>query len=191
MKGLQRNYLCLLVFILLYPSIILAAVQEWKILPQESKLTFTATQNGAPVTGEFKQFEGNIAFDPLQLNNSHVKIVVTIASLSTSYSDLTKTLTTSDWFDSVKYPQAIFETSNFKKISDNHYEADGKLTIRNKTLPITLTFTADDFTKPKVAVSGEAMLKRIAYEVGQGEWASTDEVKNEVTINFKLSAVKK
>jgi len=181
----------LVLMVLVCPSMIFAAVQEWKIIPNESSLNFTATQNGAPVSGEFKKFDGDIAFDPSQLNMSHVKITVNIASVYTSYSELTQTLTTSDWFDTSQFPQAVFEANQFKKTGPNQYVADGKLTIRTASLPIKITFSGDDFNKSKVTISGDTVLKRTAYGIGQGEWASTNEIKDDVKINFKLSAVKK
>lgn len=38
---------------------------EWEIVPSQSEITFTGTQNGAPVTGRFKKFTGQIFVDPV------------------------------------------------------------------------------------------------------------------------------
>lgn len=179
-----------LIFLMIFPISLYAAVPQWKIIPKESSLTFTATQNSAPVSGEFKSFDGTIAFDPAQLSASNVKIIINMASLSTSYGDLTTTLATSDWFDVTKFPQAVFTATQFKKINDKQYEAIGTLTIRDKTFPINVMFNSDDFTQKKVLVIGTALLNRTNFSVGQGEWAGTDEIKAEVTVNFRLAAQK-
>ena len=63
---------------LVLPIIAYAEVPAWKIIPNESTLTFTATQNGAPVTGKFTDFSGDIHFDPAQLNASHININIEI-----------------------------------------------------------------------------------------------------------------
>src|SRR5579862_9622098 len=95
-----------------------AAVTAWKIIPNESSLTFTATQNGAPVTGKFTNFSGDINFDPAQLDKSNVKIIVDIGSISDPYNQLTDTLKSSEWFNTKLFPQAVFQSSGITKTGD-------------------------------------------------------------------------
>ncbi|WP_232220655.1 hypothetical protein [Legionella tunisiensis] len=42
------------IMLALIPLVASAAIPEWEIIPSESSLSFTATQNGAPVKGQFK-----------------------------------------------------------------------------------------------------------------------------------------
>src|SRR5436190_6055607 len=81
------------------PFITHAAVPVWQIVPSESSITFTGTQNDAPATGSFKKFTGEISLDPKQLNASKVRIVIDMNSVSMSYSDFTNTLLTTDWLN--------------------------------------------------------------------------------------------
>lgn len=178
-------------FLFLLPIIAHAAIPVWQIIPNASSLTFTGTQNGAPVSGKFTQFSGDIKFDTNALTQSSVTIIVETGSISASYKDLVDTLKTADWFNVKLFPQAIFKASQFKKINDKTYEAKGDLTIRDKTLPITITFNVVEMSDTKAKVTGSTMVKRNAFGVGQGEWSSTDEVKDDVKINFTLSVVKK
>ena len=171
------------------PSYILAA--DFQVVPKESTLTFTATQNGAPVSGTFKTFSGDIQFDPTALQVSDVRIVVDMNSLNTAYSELTSTLSSSDWFHVTLFPQAIFETQRIIKKSDNTYEAEGMLTIRDKKEPITLIFTLETYSPEKATAKGHAVLKRLVFGVGQGEWSSTAEIKNEVAVDFTIVAKKR
>src|SRR5690348_13839148 len=101
-----------------------AAQSAWQIVPNQSAITFTATQNNAPVTGKFTTFSGDINFDPAQLNSSNVKIVVNIGSVATSYKDVGDTLKTADWFDIKHFPQAVFKSSSFTKTGDNKYQSN-------------------------------------------------------------------
>ena len=178
------------IMLIIAPIYANSAIAEWQIIPAQSHLTFTATQNGAPVTGQFKTFTGNIGFDLNNLKNSKATITIDIGSISTAYSDLTSTLITTDWFNVKAFPKAEFKSSDFKKISDNNYKANGTLTIRDKTTPIVLTFTAVQPTNDMMTVEGKISLSRSIYGVGQGEWASTNEIKDEVNVNFKLIAKK-
>ncbi len=178
------------IFSLFVPTLSLAATPAWKIVLGESKLTFTATQNGAPVSGEFKKFAATINFDPAQLNDSHVKVVVDMSSISDPYNQLSDTLKGADWFNVKQYPQAIFTSAKFTKTGDKTYQTDGTLTIRDKTLPVTLTLTQEEYTDSKALFKGATTIKRTAFGVGQGEWSDTKAVKDEVRIDFTISAVK-
>jgi len=69
---------------LLLPLITQAAIPAWQISPHDSTLSFTATQNNAPVSGSFKTFSGDIHFDPEQLAASNVRIVIALDSVTTN-----------------------------------------------------------------------------------------------------------
>lgn len=168
-----------------------AAVPKWQIIPNESSITFTGVQNNAPASGSFKKFSGEISFDPNQLNASTVTIIIDMNSLSMSYSDFTVTLMSADWFNVKLFPQAIFKANEFAKIANNQYQAKGTLTIRDKTEPLTLTFTAEELSKTKGHVKGTTTVKRTVFGIGQGEWADTSAVKDDVQVNFDITAVRK
>jgi len=165
-----------------------AAVPNWKIVPNESSISFTATQNNAPMSGSFKTFSGDIHFDPAQLADSHVKINIALDSVTTSYKEVGDTLKTADWFDISAFPQAVFTADKFKKISDKTFEADGTLTLRDKTVPVVLHFVLEDYSSTHARAKGTVVLKRTAFGVGQGDWAKTDEIKDEVKVEFVVVA---
>ncbi|PIZ03606.1 MAG: polyisoprenoid-binding protein [Gammaproteobacteria bacterium CG_4_10_14_0_8_um_filter_38_16] len=175
--------------ILLLPTVSIAS--EWQIVPSKSSIHFKATQNNAPITGEFKTFSGDIDFDKNDLSKSYVNMVVNTDSVSTSFKDVQDALKTADWFDSKAFPKAVFTANDFKKTGDNTFEANGKLTLRDKTLPLILHFTLEKYTDNEALVSGHTNLKRTAFEVGKGEWASTKEIKDDVEVNFTIESTKK
>lgn len=182
------RFFTFLFLILLIPTI--ATAFQWHIVPDKSSLHFKATQNNAPVTGEFKTFSGNIDFDQQALNKSHVEITVDTASVTTSFKDVADALKTVEWFDVKAFPKATFSAKDFKKINDKDYEANGKLTLRDKTLPLKLYFSFEKYSDKEVVVTGHASLKRTDFGVGQGEWKKTDGVRDLVEINFKIEASK-
>lgn len=173
------------------PMLANAAAPSWQIIPNESTLIFTGTQNGSPAVGGFKKFTGTINFDPKQLSTSNVHIVVDMNSLTSSYSDLTSTLATGDWFNIKMFPEAIFDASNFKELGNNKYQAVGTLSIRDKKAPVTLIFNFKELSQTKADVQGSTSIKRTQFGVGQGEWADTSTVKDDVGINFHIIADKK
>ncbi len=167
-------------------STLFAAVINWQILPAESSLTFTATQNNAPVTGKFKNFGGEIYFDPANLKASHLRMVVDMNSVITDYEDVANTLKTAEWFNVTVFPEAIFKATDFSKTGENSYQAKGTLTIRDKAMPIVLDFTMLEYSPTKAHAKGSVTLKRLSFDVGQGEWAKADEVKDDVKVQFDI-----
>lgn len=185
-----RNMLYAAVIYLIFANTSFAAAQAWKIMPENSKIEFTAIQNGAQVLGKFTKFKGTINFDSAQLSESKVTIIVDMNSLSTSYGDLTDTLKSADWFNLKIFPEAVFNAGKFTKTGDNQYEAAGTLVIRDKSEPVTLVFTMEQPTADTAVVKGSTTLKRTAFGVGQGEWSSVNEVKDDVKVIFTVTASK-
>lgn len=188
-KGCWKK--CVFILLALLPVMCIAEVPAWQIVPNESSLTFTATQNGAPVTGKFKTFTGAINFDPDQLKESHVKIVVDVGSISDAYNQLEDTLKTPEWLNIKIFPQAVFDSNMFIKTGDKTYQVKGNLTIRDKTLPVTLMITQEEYTPTKARIKGTTTIKRLAFNVGQGEWANTKTVRDDVQVDFTITAIKK
>jgi len=166
------------------------APTSWQIVPEKSEITFTATQNNSPVLGSFKRFTGEINFDRDNLSGSDVTIHVALDSVSTSYAEVANTLKTADWFNVKIFPEAVFTAKSFNKLGDNKYQAEGNLTIRDKTVSVVLRFTLDEYGTQAAQATGTAIVKRTQFGIGQGEWQKTDEVKDDVTIKFILKAVK-
>lgn len=185
--------ICLALVALIIPSFARAEVPSWKIIPEQSEITFTAIQNSGPVKGGFKGFTGDITFDPAQLDKSKVNIVISIDSLNSTDSDIIKTLQTPEWFDVKKFPKAVFTAEKFVKAEKNSkgedtFKAEGQLTIRDKTIPVVLSFVLKEYTQSHAEVIGSTSLKRNAFGVGQGAWANPNVVKDDVQVDFKIAA---
>lgn len=178
-------------FLLWLPLVTFAEVPSWQINPKESSLTFTAIQNDAPVTGTFTNFSGDINFDPTKLDKSNVKIIIDVTSISDPYNQLSDTLKSADWFNATKFPKATFESNQFTKTGSKTYQAKGTLTLRDKTLPVILNFTLNEYSPTKAKITGSTTIKRTAFGVGQGEWSDTKTVKDDVKINLTVSATRK
>lgn len=164
---------------------------EWEIVPSQSEITFTGIQNGAPVTGRFKKFTGQIFVDPANYKASSIHMTIDMNSISAPFEDIVTTLASPDWFNVKLFPNAEFKATKFNKLDDKTYETDGTLTIRDKSAPVTLKFVVDQISKDQALVEGSTTVKRSVFGVGQGEWASTDEIQDDVIIRFKISAIRK
>ncbi|MDR3501615.1 MAG: YceI family protein [Legionella sp.] len=188
MKLSQRFLFLILSFC---SSVYADSIPQWDIIPAESSISFTGTQNNAPVTGAFKSFKGTIQVDPAKPESATLDFIINMDSLSVSYADLANILITPEWFDVKAFPTAEFKSNKINKIDEQHYTATGVLTIKNKSQPVVLKFTAVESPKDHGVVEGSTIIKRSAFGVGSGEWASTDTVKDEVIVSFKVAASRK
>ncbi|HAU1296015.1 TPA: YceI family protein [Legionella pneumophila] len=164
---------------------------EWEIIPAQSEITFTGTQNGAPVTGRFKAFTGQIFADPSNYKAGSIHITIDMNSIAAPFEDIVTTLASPDWFNVKAFPNAEFKATKFNQLDDKTYEAEGTLTVRDKSAPVTLKFVVEQVSNDQALVEGSTTIKRSTFGVGQGEWASTDEIQDEVIVRFKISAIRK
>ncbi|MDI1351304.1 MAG: YceI family protein [bacterium] len=185
-----KKYLLLLCILLTTPSHA-KMPPAWIIVPNSSEIIFTAKQNSASLIGTFKQFTGEIYVDPTDYKKSSINIVVDMNSLFSSYKELVTTLNSSDWFDVSTYPKAIFKSTHFNKLGNKAYQADGILTIRGKSVPVTLIFTAQEKPQDHAIIEGDTVISRLDFGIGQEDSASTDEIRNEVKIHFRVVAFRK
>ena len=170
-----------------------AEVPEFTIVPEKSALKFVATQNDAPVEGGFAKFYGAIAFNPARPEECRIHVEVETGNVTTGYEEVAKTLPMRDWFDSPKFPRAVYDAAGcqVKEGDAKSFVAKGKLTIRDRSQLLDLPFSLTHYSAEAAGATGTVELKRNAYGVGQGDWADTGAVKDEVTISFTVEAVKK
>jgi polyisoprenoid-binding protein YceI len=151
-----------------------------------SVLTFTAVQQDAEFEGRFESFDAAIEFAADALSSSAFDVTVDIASVNTDYDDRDETLRGPEFFDAERWPQGRFEASRFESLGGDAYEAVGELTLRDQTRPLTVPFT---FTPRGTAaeLTGEVVISRLEFGIGQGEWTDTTWVGDEVTVRFRLN----
>jgi polyisoprenoid-binding protein YceI len=156
-----------------------------------SAIRFTAYQEGAPVAGSFQQFAAEIVFDPEDLAASRVAVEIDVASVATGHKDRDATLRSASFFDVRSWPRATFVSDELRHRGGDRYEARGRLTIRDVTrdvvLPFALAIGAHGGARRARAL-GELTISRLAFGVGQGEWASTKTVGEDVVIRIEITA---
>jgi len=151
-----------------------------------NSLAFGFMQADALNEGSFRQFSTELAYDDRNLAASTLKVTVQVASLDTRDQDRDDTLKSADLLDAGKYPTAQYVASSLAKRADGKIEAVGKLTLRGVTrelrLPLTLKPTAAG-----LELSGETTIRRLDYEVGQGDWKSTEWVGNDIKLKYQVA----
>ena len=165
------------------------AADRWTADPAESELTWSVPFSGKPLPGRFNQFASEIVFDPQDLAGSSVAVTVQIGSVEAQGEEQTMELLKPEWFNADTFPTATFAAETFRAVGGDAYEADGTLTIRDQSRPITLPFTFA-IEGDSAHISGGTTISRLDYGVGQGDWAIDDVIGFPVTISFDLMATR-
>lgn len=162
------------------------AQAEQKLLPAQSEITFVSKQMGVPVEGRFKKFDAQIAFDPAKPETGKIAFTIDIASVTLGSPEPDAELPKAAWFNTAKFPQATFQSSAVKGLGGGKFEVSGKLAIKGNTrdavIPVTLVQNGANTT-----ASGVLVIKRLAFKIGENEWADTSMVADDVQVKFKLA----
>ena len=149
-----------------------------------STLTFAAKYQGDAFVGRLPSFTTRLSFDPTRLAGSRLDVTIALASATVGDPDGDDTLKGGDFFNVAQFPQARFSASTFRSLGANRYAADGTLSLRGASKPVTLTFTWTPGARP--VLTGKATLKRLDFGVGSGDWADTDLIPNEVAVSTRV-----
>lgn len=147
-------------------------------------LEFRATQAGAKFTGAFRRFHVALDFDPVKPAAGRLDVTVETGSVDTQDGERDQILRGPDFFSIEKYPQATFHATRFERAGAG-WRATGELTIRGVKQEVPVSFTL----APAGATSemkGTASLKRLPFGLGQGDWASTEWIGDDVDVRFDL-----
>lgn len=150
-----------------------------------STLVFASKYDGEVFTGKFASFTTTLSFDPAKLATSKLDVVIPLTGVSTGNGDRDSTLSGADFFNVAKFAQARYTATKFRSLGGNQYAADGNLSLRGVSKPVTLTFTWTPGAQP--VLSGKATVKRLDFGVGGGDdWADTKTIPNEVAVSTKV-----
>ncbi|WP_296424140.1 cytochrome b/b6 domain-containing protein [Yoonia sp.] len=162
----------------------LAAVSsEWAVT--DGAVAITVTQFGSPVTGTFADWTSAISFDP-DATGVMGNVTTTIAIGSLQLGSVTSQAMGADFFDAETFPTATF-AANIIADGDG-YVADGTLSIKGNTVPVTLPF-ALTIVGDTAEMTGTLNLDRRTFEIGQSMSDETN-LAFGVGVNVTLSATR-
>jgi polyisoprenoid-binding protein YceI len=149
------------------------------------------------VRGSFDEFEGRAYIDSTQPANSHVELIIQVASINTRNAQRDEHLRTNDFFDASNYPQITFKSTTVETADENTYRLTGNLTIKDITKPVTVDFqytgtARDPFGNTRAGFEGTTTINRKDWGV---EWNAPLEtggvlVSENITLELEVSAIK-
>lgn len=163
-----------------------AAQAPRKIDRAKSSIRFVTKQMNVPVEGQFKRFDATVAFDPAKPEATRAEFEVDLASIDMGSPEGETEARRKPWLNIEAFPKATFVADSVKASGPGKYVAAGKLTIKGTTQPVTAPFTLLDAAGTR-AVEGQFTMKRLPFRIGEGAWADTDTVADEVLVRFRFT----
>ena len=156
-----------------------------KLVPAQSEVAFQLKQSGVPVDGKFKRFDAQLALDPKAPQGGSVTVSVDTGSATVGFAETDVELPRAPWFNTAKFPRATFQSSAITALGGGRFQAQGRLeikgTARDLVVPVTIVQNG-----PQSTATGEFVVKRLDFKIGENEWTDVSLVANDVRVRFKL-----
>ena len=164
-----------------------ASAAVLKADPAKSSVSAVFKQMNVPIESKFKKHNIVIDYNAAAPDTSKATVEIDTASLDLGEAEMNAEVAKKDWFNSAQFPKATFVSTAIKSAGPGKLNVSGKLTIKGKAADVTfpITVKADG---GKQVFDGALPIKRLAFNIGEGEWKDTGMVADEVTIKFHVVA---
>lgn len=89
----------------------------------------------------FASFDGEVVFDAEKPENSKVTLTIDPASVDSGVTKLDEHFKSEDFFNVAANPKITFTSTSVRKTGTRFFQIAGNLTIKGRTLPVTLDAT--------------------------------------------------
>lgn len=158
-----------------------------KVDTAKSSVSAVFKQENVPVDAKFKKFSAVIDYDAAKPDASKATVDIDVASLDLGDPEYSKEIAKKEWFNAAQFPKASFVSTGMKAGANGKLDVSGKLTIKGKTVDARFPLTVKKEGTAQV-FEGSLPIKRLAFNIGEGEWKDTSMVADEVLIKFRVVA---
>lgn len=166
-----------------------AQAATWTLSPGESSVIFLYSYEDVPSQGEFTNVDATFDIDAANPGACAINVSIPIAEILVDTAEVKEYLLDADMFNAAEFPMATFQANQCRLQSGSAFVADGLLTIRDKTHPISFPFTLGmemQDGRPRFNLSSEVTVKRLDFDVGTGWWSDTVALPNEIRIEVNV-----
>jgi polyisoprenoid-binding protein YceI len=159
---------------------------SWQSTDTESDLQFETRYEEQALNGRFNSFSVIVTLDGNDEFPVALKVLVDVASADMNDRDVNSELEQPAWFDSIAFPQAIFESDELVRVDSESYIARGALSLKgvSRDLEVPLAWRRNSAT---ATIAGSMDLSRLAWNIGSGEWAETDVISDTVKLTYRIT----
>lgn len=154
----------------------------------KSSISAVFKQMGVPVEAKFKKFFAQIDYDGLKPDASKASVEIDIASFDLGDPEYNQEVFKKEWFNAAQFPKATFVSTAMKTGAGGKLDVNGKLTIKGKTTDVSFPLSVRKEGNSLI-FDGSLPIKRLVFNIGEGEWKETATVADEVVIKFHVVAV--
>jgi polyisoprenoid-binding protein YceI len=152
-----------------------------------SEIGFTLKQMGVKFDGRFRKWNADVVFRPQALAQSKAVFDVDLASVDLASAESEDEAKGPLWFDTAKFPVAHFASTSIRDAGGGRYEVAGKLTMKGVTRDCIVPVIVKDQAAGGHVAEGSFALRRLEYRIGEGEWADTGMVDNDVIVHVRIA----
>ncbi len=156
------------------------------VLIDRSEIRFVSKQLGSSVVGKFRKWRANVDFRPKDLAHSRAEFEIELSSIDLASEQSESELRRADWFDTAQFPVARFASSGVKNLGVDRYEIAGQLSMKGTTRDVVIPMVLKRDASGNSVAQGQFTLNRLDFGIGDGMWAATDNVANEVAVRFRM-----
>ncbi|MBC3872384.1 YceI family protein [Undibacterium flavidum] len=142
-------------------------------------------QMEVPVQAKFKKFQATIDYNAAKPELSTAKVDIDVSSIDLPAPEYNQEVLKKEWFNAAQFAKASFVSTSMKSLGAGKLDVSGNLSIKGKT--IAVRFPLQIKTEGKaLSFEGNLPIKRLQFNIGEGEWKDTSMVADEVVIQFKV-----
>ncbi|MFZ6872441.1 YceI family protein [Undibacterium sp. Di27W] len=156
-----------------------------KIDNAKSAVNIVFKQMNVPVDAKFKKFTASIDYDSAKPEASKATVDIDVASFDLGDAEYNKEVLKKEWFNAAAFPKASFVSTSMKAGAAGKLDVSGKLSIKGKTVDVSFPLTVKKEGNSQV-FDGSLPIKRLTFNIGEGEWKDTGMVADEVQIKFHV-----
>lgn len=162
------------------------AAAQGGVLIDQSEIRFSARPSGPAVEGRFRRWKANVDFRPRQPSKSRADVEIALASIECRNEALEAETRRPVWFDTEKFPVARFTSHRMKDLGHDRYEVAGSLTIKGVTREVVIPITLTRDAAGNSVAEGEFAFSRLDFHIGDGPWADTRAMADEIGIRVRM-----
>lgn len=152
---------------------------------ESGELKFSGQAEGNFFQGHFREFSVRLCLRNEDLQTAEIEVEVATGSVTVGNRQGDQALHDDELFAAERYPRAQWVSGVIEQQAQG-YLAAGELTLRSvsasQPVMLKLEMNGDSW-----ALSGEAVIPRLAFDVGQGEFADPDFISPDIRLEFHLN----
>ena len=156
------------------------------VLIDRSEIRFVSKQMGANVEGRFRRWKANVDFRPNDLAHSKAGFEIELASIDLASEESESEIRRPLWFDTAKYPVATFASTAIKDVGGDRYEIAGTLAMKGIARDVVVPVVLKRDAAGNSVAEGLFTVRRLAFNIGEGPWADTEAVADDVTVRVRI-----